>query len=242
MIEISWIIPCHNEELYIKNCIQSIISEMVHYDYRYEIIVVDNNSDDDTENVARSAGAKVVYEKREGVPFARQRGFKASQYEYLAFVDADCKVPIGWVSVALNTFFNKAFFRTDEIVAVSGPLRFYDTPDYLNIAAEAFYVLARAFHNIWPTIQGGNYMIKRSALQAIGGFDTSYLFWGEDTRTAIQLSKIGRVKLNPELFINTSGRRLMKDGVFKTTGLYILNYLSTNILGKAATQRYGNFR
>jgi glycosyltransferase involved in cell wall biosynthesis len=70
-MSISFVIPCYNEENYIRNCIQSIKREAGSL-LLYEIIVVDNNCTDRTVLIAMQEGVTVVSEQQKGVVFARQ--------------------------------------------------------------------------------------------------------------------------------------------------------------------------
>ena len=68
---------------------------------------------------------------------------------------------------------------------------------------------------------GGNCFIRATALEKIGGFDTSISFLGEDTDTATRLSKIGTVFFAKDLFVQSSGRRFLRDGYLKTYLTYL---------------------
>lgn len=235
---ISFIIPAFNEEKYIGVCIRCIKAEMMeNKDIPYEIIVVDNNCTDGTHGKAVQMGAKVVNESRPGVVWARQAGAKTAKYEYLAFVDADSLVPWGWAKQALKSF------KDNNVVAVSGPLQYFDVSTSLRYAVIGFYYVAEAFHHlVFPMVQGGNVIIRKVAYDQMNGFDTSVPFWGEDTMTAVRLSKIGKVAYDRKMYIRSSGRRLLQDGVIKTSFLYTINYLSINILGRPINKKYKNFR
>lgn len=234
---ISFIIPAYNEEKRILQCINSIRSEVFRYNTHWEIIVVDNNSTDWTAVTASRAGAIVIKEEKKGVVWARQAGANIAKYELLAFIDADAIMPKNWIAATIKHFFD------DTVVGASGRLRFYDVPDYINkVNKYLYYPLAMFLHHYYPTMQGGNFVIRKSAFEKMGGFDTSIEFWGEDTMTAIKLSKIGRIILDPQMEINTSGRRLIQDGIFKTTFLYVINYFSVNIIKCPITKEYKNFR
>src|ERR1700678_2674256 len=96
-VSISFVIPAYNEEKNIGVLIESIRRDMFHLSMPYEIIVVDNNSTDTTAAVAMSFGADVVVnEPHQGIVWARQCGFKLAKYSFIAFIDADARVPLGW--------------------------------------------------------------------------------------------------------------------------------------------------
>jgi glycosyltransferase involved in cell wall biosynthesis len=236
----SFIIAAFNEEKYIGNCITAIRAEMANYDYPFEIIVIDNNSTDRTYEEAKKARADlVVREHQQGVTYARNRGLRYAMYRNVAIIDADAQMPLGWYDEAMNGFYEDEDDET--VVAVSGPLQFYDTSDAVNYSTKQYYKIAKAFHHLWPTMQGGNYIVRRDVLEKMGGFP-NVPFYGEDTMTAVEVAKHGKIVLKPEMYINTSGRRLNQDGLWKTTWLYVLNYLSANLIGAPATNKYENFR
>lgn len=88
---ISLIIPCKNEEKIIKNTIKNVPA------YVDEIIVVDNGSTDNSAQVAKDAGAKVVVENRKlngiGYGYAHISGIEASTGDYIFAMDADDTYP-----------------------------------------------------------------------------------------------------------------------------------------------------
>ena len=158
MTSISFVIAAHNEEKYIGACIDSIKNAMYYYNNEYEIIVIDNGSTDQTWLKASRENVRVIYEPKKGISSARYRGLKESKYDLCAMLDADAHVPPTWLSTALYVF------DDPKIVAVSGPLRFYDSSEWINVASKAFHVLARFFHRFYPTLQGGNYIARRKSL------------------------------------------------------------------------------
>jgi len=114
-IIVSVIITTKNEEQNIGNCLQSIKAQtylsrgskatLREPQKNIEIIVVDNNSSDDTdETVGRYSRVKLIRETRRGANRARQTGFEASQGEFVAFLDADTDMPHGWIAQAGDAF------------------------------------------------------------------------------------------------------------------------------------------
>jgi glycosyltransferase involved in cell wall biosynthesis len=126
---ISFVIPCYNEETYIKNCIRSIVREASCLPH-YEIIVVDNNCTDQTVLVAMQEGVTVVSEQQKGVVFARQKGYKTAQYNLIANLDADSRLCEGWVETALLKI------ADPNVAAVTGPLVYDDVSRSLAISTK----------------------------------------------------------------------------------------------------------
>ena len=233
---ISFVIPCYNEEIYIKNCIRSIVREASCLPH-YEIIVVDNNCTDQTVLIAMQEGVTVVSEKQKGVVFARQKGYETARYNLIANIDADSRLCEGWVETALLQIANP------DIVAVTGPLVYDGVSRSLSISTKIYYYLAWFSNNyIGVFLQGGNALIKKSALDATNGYDTSIVFYGEDTMTARRIEPFGKIKFSMKLKLYSSPRRLKDQGVISTTWLYLKNYFSVTFKDKAATSAYKDYR
>ena len=236
MIGISFIIPCYNEEKYIRDCIRSIKREAQCLSH-YEIIVVDNNCTDDTVLIAMQEEVTVVSEHQKGVVFARQRGYETAQYELIANIDADSRLCDGWVDIAL------AAIAKPNVVAVTGPLIYDDVSRSLAILTKIYYYLAWfSSRYIGVFLQGGNSLIRKSALDKTNGYDTTIAFYGEDTMTAKRLEPYGKIRLAMKLNLHSSPRRLKDQGVLSTTWLYLKNYFSVTFMDRATTNSYKDYR
>jgi cellulose synthase/poly-beta-1,6-N-acetylglucosamine synthase-like glycosyltransferase len=207
--------------------------------------VVNNASIDNTKEIAQSfPGVTVIDEMKKGLVHARRAGYEACTAELVANIDADTELPEGWITTVLETF-----KKSPALVALSGPYIYHDMAWYNRALVRGFYYFAyllyllnRFVFKVGSMIQGGNFVIRRSAWNKAGGFDTSIAFYGEDTDVAMRLHKIGPVKWTFKLPMNTSGRRLEKEGVFQTAGTYTLNYLWVTFRGKPYTKDYSDIR
>jgi glycosyltransferase involved in cell wall biosynthesis len=88
-IKISFILPCLNEENGIGKCLEKIHKAIEKYQLNAEIIVVDNGSTDKSAEIARKAGAKVIYEPKRGYGNAYQKGIIEAKGEIIVIGDAD---------------------------------------------------------------------------------------------------------------------------------------------------------
>lgn len=84
-MKISVVIPAYNEEKFIEKVIKAV-KKCEKID---EIIVVDNNSSDNTNKIARENGAITVFCKRQGKGYAMEKGIKVATGDIIAFVDGD---------------------------------------------------------------------------------------------------------------------------------------------------------
>jgi glycosyltransferase involved in cell wall biosynthesis len=89
--DLSLIIPAYNEEKLLPKTLDALncILKEIKSKWSGEIIVVDNNSDDNTANIAESHNALVVFEGENCIAKARNRGAEAANGRFLIFVDAD---------------------------------------------------------------------------------------------------------------------------------------------------------
>lgn len=89
-VDLSFVIPCLNEEETIGGVIDEINDALDGSGIKYEIIVSDNGSTDKSKDISLSKGCRVVEERiHKGYGAALQKGFGAAQGEYVAFSDAD---------------------------------------------------------------------------------------------------------------------------------------------------------
>ena len=86
----SFIVPAHNEELWIGSCLNSIHTAMETIAEPYEVIVVDDASTDSTLEIARQS-ARVISVDHRKISAVRNEGARAASGETLFFVDADTK-------------------------------------------------------------------------------------------------------------------------------------------------------
>jgi glycosyltransferase involved in cell wall biosynthesis len=224
-MKVSLIICAHNEEKYIADCIRSVLWEHE----LYEIIVVDNASTDKTAEIANyyRPMVKVVSQPIKGLLHARQKGFEESSGDVLAFIDADCRVPMGWVN-RIKSGLDSHWAIMDNVVCISGPSTFYDASKFQNFLCDWFWWKTAA-HLIYKIVgymvYGANFAIRRDVLEKMGGFDTALDFYGEDTDIAKRAAEFGKVVFDFDLVMPTSARRINNQGLIKTSFLYSINYL-----------------
>lgn len=143
----------------------------------FEVIVVDNEPGARTRAVVaevarRHPVLRYAAAPRRGLAHARNRALELARGRYVAYLDDDCRVPPGWLSVAQELIERRA------PVEFGGPIRGVRDgrpPRWWRSAYEAehshVYAPAEGFLPAHQEIFGGNLFLERSAVAAVGGFD-----------------------------------------------------------------------
>lgn len=244
-MKISFVIPAYNEEAVIGQCLDSVRKEIARSGRVAEIIVANNNSTDHTKEIAASRlDVHVVDETRKGTNWARQAGFLASSGDLIANIDADSQLPAGWLDIVYA-----AFEKNEKLVGLSGPYIHNDLSGwtYVFVQFTQFtvflgYLINRFILRTGSQLLGGNCVMRRSALEQIGGYNTALTFYGDDIDTARRLSKIGTVKFTYKLRVYSSGRRYAQQGIAKTIWLYLKNFVSGYYTHAAPTTTHADAR
>ena len=167
---ITAIVCAYNEARVLPACLHSLLAQTRPPD---EILVVNNASVDETGAVARAVpGVRVVDEPAKGLVLAREAGRLAAAGDILAYIDADCRVPLLWMARV-----ERRFLRRSAPVAVTGPYRFYDW-DWMGrtliraydlIVAPTTHALVHDVLGAGAILYGGNFAVTRDGLARIGG-------------------------------------------------------------------------
>ena len=251
-MKLSFVIPAYNEENYIGDCLDAIVAQKRALEeqrralpYDIEIIVVNNASTDDTAAVvkkyaAKNPAVKLVNEPEKGLVRARRAGFLAATGDLIANVDADTRLTPGWITTVFKEFENDP-----RLVALSGPFIYYDLSPLIRFFTKIHYSIGYMIYRVFRTgamLQGGNFIVRRDALLAIGGYDTRIAFYGEDIDIARRMSKVGKVTFTFRLPMYASGRRLAAEGSLTTGFRYAINYFWITFFKKPFTKDYSDIR
>jgi len=173
---ISVIIPTHNRSHSLVQTLDTILKQTLDKS-KYEIIVVDNNSDDDTKDTIerlekKNKNIKYFFEPEQGLHYARHKGAKEAKAEILLFTDDDALCDKNWLKEILNQF------ADNTIDAVGGRIQIKwdkSPPEWVISHEEALgkldYGPKEKILEPFQSIAGGNFAIKRERLYEVGGFN-----------------------------------------------------------------------
>lgn len=214
----SIVIPAYNEAHYIADTLDSLSQQ--NFRHSYEIIVVDNNSTDQTAAIARSIGAKVVEERRPGVCWARQAGTEVAEGEIVISTDADTTFGPAWLARI-----DERFKKNEEIIAVAGPCRFLNGPIWGRLYP---YFLFGSVYLIYKSTgftyyaSATNIAFKKSAWE---GYDTKLAQGGDEVDLIRRLRKHGKILFDNSNPSYTSARRLVRGLVYNLFVSFFIYYL-----------------
>lgn len=173
---ISVIVPVYNEE---KN-IRSLIERLLDLNFprnKYEVIVVDNNSKDNTSEIIKEFQVIYLCEEKQSSYAARNKGIKESKGDILAFIDGDCIPDKDWLKNAIAHFIN------EDVDIMAG-----------NIILSINYSIPLKIIDIYQLIAmgerqrnsekegkcaGGNLIVKKEIFKKIGYFDERLISGGD---------------------------------------------------------------
>ena len=117
---VSVIIPVFNDAKQLKNCLEALQNQ-TYPKKLYEIIVVDNASDEDIASVVSQFGqALTTHQSRPGSYAARNKGFSLAKGEVIAFTDADCIPALDWIEKGVANL-----LRVSNCGLVAGKVEFF---------------------------------------------------------------------------------------------------------------------
>lgn len=239
---ISVIIPAYNEEGYIQKCLESLSKQNLPKD-EYEIIVVNNASNDKTAKIIKKFPFKYTYEAKKSVVAARQKGAEIANGKIIVSADADTVYPKHYLSRI-----KKIFEKNPKAVAVAGWVYFDKTSPFFNYTfalTQEFNAFIRRFSNKFPLVYAANFAFKKEALIKIGGYPKHLPELGDQQYLLYNFFKIGEVLIDKKTYCITSGRRhskklsdiLIYNGWYRIVGYMVNRLLRRQLIGPAPAVR-----
>lgn len=215
--EVSIIVPAYNEEKDLLKTLSSLADNTS--PYRTELIVVNNNSKDHTQTILDRCGVRSLFERKQGVGYARQTGMEAARGTYQLNADSDTVYPADWGVAYVDTL-----RQNPDVAVVYGQYSFIPSPGngrtllmlHELLAEQVFKKRTGKLESI--NVLGFNFAFRRADALSVGGFQEGTLHRKltgrcEDGWLAYQLADLGAIKLvkTPQR-VWTTDRRLMADG------------------------------
>ena len=199
-MKLSLVVPAFNEERLIAGTLRHLqagIEVCGRRGWSSELIVCDNNSTDRTGEIARRAGARVVFEPVNQISRARNAGAGAASGDWLLFVDAD--------SSPTPELFEEAaaVMESGRCVGGGATVTVANSP----LALAVWVGLWNAASRLLRWAAGSFVFCEAAAFRAVGGFSEE-LFAAEEIDLSRRLKRVGRFVILHRHPLVTSGRKL----------------------------------
>lgn len=208
--EVSIVISAWNEEVNIVRCIDSL--SKLETDIPFEIIVVNNNSTDRTQESIDKLNIKKLFQSVQGCGPSRQLAQEQALGKYILLADADCLYPPKWVDLMMKQL------KKPNTICVYGRYSFITDSTLLRFQLSFYELLKDLFAEVRH--------IKRPYLNAYGismgylkeaGLKAGYIqhkTWGDDGRLAFDMMKYGDIRQvkSGKARVWTGYRSLLRDG------------------------------
>lgn len=195
MLRVSIVIPVYNR----SSLIRDVIGALLEQTYQpFEIIIVDDGSTDNTSAVVSSYPIRYFYQKNRGPASARNRGFRESKGDIVAFIDSDCVARKDWLENLVKGF------DSPEVGAVAGSYDIANPESLLSrLIHEEIKWRHSGFKRYIRAFGSYNVAIKREVFEKVGGFDESYrTASGEDNDLSYRILKAGyKIRFVPDALV-----------------------------------------
>lgn len=203
MQKLSIIITTWNTADITLRCVQTIKKYL--QNFKYEIIIADNGSSDDTVDTLKKEGGVLIIENKSNLGFGKGNNIAAAKArgKYLLFLNSDIEL----LDNKLIDMFK--YIKLHPDIGLIGP-KFLNIdlsdqgsvfpPQTLSNAFREFWLGQNSYSKYVPqnkepvevfSISGGAVMIKRSLFEKIGGWDNKYFMFYEDLELCRQIRKLG---------------------------------------------------
>jgi len=190
----------------LAGCLESLCNQNISRD-QYEIIVVDNNSKDNTSQIVSDfihfGNLIYVLETSPGLSYARNRGLKEAKGEYIAYIDDDARADKKWLGTALQVLEHRDIDCLGgpyhPFYSISKPSWFMDRYEIRSLGDMPKFLRKGEY------ISGSNMIWRKSSLMSIGGFDVGAGVVGNQLRLGEETGAIDKLWItanNPKLFFS----------------------------------------
>lgn len=168
---VSVIVPVHDAAATLGGQLAALAAQ--DYEGKWELVVADDHSSDESAEVARVQGARVVASGGRGPNLARNAGARAARGDFLAFCDADDVADSGWLTGLV------AGATRGDLVAGQLDVEQLNDAEVRSWHRPPAWEHRNPIRRFMPAVSTGNAGMWRSAFTAIGGFSEDVVR-GED--------------------------------------------------------------
>lgn len=205
--ELTIVVAARNEQAVLERCLTALHQQQT--TIAFEVIVVDNGSNDRTGEIARRAGSIVVEEPIADQLRSKRRGVDMARGRLIAILDADCVPATTWIENLVQAF------NHDTAKKISAVTCYYDYGTDLPRWGRVYCSIIRFW--LWsfrtlrcsmPFVLGGNVAFRRSHLGE-AGYPVQGGIGQTERGLAMQLRKLGTIHYCGGMRVESSARRFL---------------------------------
>ena len=208
------IVPVRNGDQTIQPLLESL--QKLDYDKnKVEVIIVDGNSTDKTQEIVKKYPVKLVVEKRPGLNVARNTGITSGNNEIITFTDSDCVVPPNWLIKIVENF------KDPKVGCVGGSAIALDHDfvsqyaDFSIVRLMPFFTKREELEQVKPFFRhpaGCNMAFRRKIAEEVGYFDENIQYGFDEVEFADRVCRAGyKMVLDPEVSVWHKHRSTLGD-------------------------------
>jgi len=229
---VSVVVPMYNEELYIKECLLSLVNQN-YVKGEYEIIVIDGNSTDNSRKIVTSlmkkySSIKVYNNPRRITPVSFNIGIEKSRGEIIIFIGAHAICENDYISQCVGLLSNR---NASNVGGIQNAVGSDYVSNAISYAMTSPFGVGNAYYHFSKketyvdSVWGGAF--KKETLKKLDGFNENYIKM-QDYELNYRLQKMGgKILLSPKIRCNYFVRKSLKDfwkqyfiyGMWKVKGI-----------------------
>ena len=207
----SVVICTHNRAKDTVEAVQSVLAQE-DQDIEFEVLVIDNNSKDNTRELFQSTDwpnhVRYIYESKLGLSYARNRGIREAQGEFIMFLDDDALASSSWIREVIHVF-----ERDEKIGCVGGkidPIWEGGKPDWIPDEIIGLYTLMDFSDQVTEMKQpyfpfGANVSFRKSVFDSIEPFREDLGRVGNNLLSSEESELISRIREKYDIFYTPYG-------------------------------------
>jgi len=214
--KVTIIVPAYNEEDTISKTIDSLLNQTYPKD-KLEIIIVDNNSNDKTYNVAKKyekKGVVLIKEKNPGKGHALNAGLKICKGEIVGGLDSDSFILKDAICKMVSHFQKKEVVSVTPSIKIWGAKTWLEKVQHLEYLSGAYFRKMFSFLGGIPITAGPLTMYRTEFVKRTGGWDVNTI--GEDIELSLRVESMhGKIENAIDVNVYTNGVKTFKELYFQ---------------------------
>ncbi len=214
---VSAVVPVYNDQRYMRDCLDALQRQTIQ---PLEVIVIDNNCTDTSIQIAKQYSfVTVIREKRQGLSFARNAGFKAAHGEIILRIDADTVLPPRYIETLQGVSYNNPAIAGFTGYGIS---RYEFIPKISILWSWCYFAFTKGYLG-YPVLWGANMAIRKKYWNRLEPYlINNDMAVHEDQDASLALASIGgKVMVVRQLTVSVQMKAMLQYARYRKYGLML---------------------